>query len=111
MGRLVVGGLVSGEFPFSSEDRRKRRPCIVVASWPFGLRTDVLVCMVTSQRTTDPHAIPISTAELTWGSLPVAGFVRPLYLFAGSEDLFETKGQVEDALLDRIVQTIRNGIG
>jgi hypothetical protein len=67
--------------------------------------------MVTSQRTTDPNAIPISTADLEWGALPVAGFVRPLSLFAGSEDLFESKGRVGDATLARVLDTIRSRLG
>ena len=111
MGRLVVGALVSGEFPFSAEENRKRRPLVVVAAWPFGRRTDVLVCMITSQRTTDPNAVPISSDDLEWGSLPVPGFVRPLYLFAGAEDLFEVKGKLDEATFAHVLATIRDGIG
>lgn len=111
MGRLAVGQLVRGPFPFSGEDNRKYRPCIVVASWPFGAGTDVQVCMVTSQSTSDPNAIPISEADLVWTHLPLRGSVRPMYLFSGSESLFEDKGQVDDAMLQRILDTVRSQVG
>ena len=66
---------------------------------------------VTSQSTSAPNAIPIPVADLVWNDLPLVGFVRPTYLFSGSEDLFEAKGQVDDAMLRRIVETIRERVG
>ena len=83
----------------------------MLVAWPFGGKSDVLVCMVTSQRTSDPNAIPIAVTDLLWADLPLVGFVRPLYLFAGSEDLFEVKGEVSKPMVERILKTVRARIG
>ncbi len=78
MGRFVKGDVVVTPFPFSDLQVAKRRPALVVATFPGD---DVLLCQITSQ----PSPI-ITPSRYAARILPVAGwpmtatFVRIVFL-------------------------------
>lgn len=67
--------------------------------------------MITSQKTTDPNAFPITNEDLVWGSFPLTSYVRPMYMYSGNEDQFEIKGAVKEEMLARIIATVRDRLG
>ena len=93
----AVGDIVVVPFPFSgSPEEVKRRPAAVLATWPVvagKTRTqDYLLALITSQVTTDPHRIPLTSADVIGKQLTaVQSFLRPTYLFAADEGLIAYK--------------------
>ncbi|MFN3333155.1 MAG: type II toxin-antitoxin system PemK/MazF family toxin [Caldilinea sp.] len=53
------GDVVVLPFPFSNLAASKRRPALVVAN--AGPHDDVILCMITSRRTRDGYAIPLTS--------------------------------------------------
>jgi len=82
---LPPGSVVVADFPFSDEETRKRRPCIVVASFNVGVGSEVILAMVTSGGLNDQSAIPLTDDMFLFGSLADLNNrpsrIRPLHIF------------------------------
>ena len=85
MGAFVKGDVVVVPFPFSQAAGEKRRPALVLASWPILNTTDYLLCLISSQIVSDPYVIPIATEDIEGGSLDRTSYLRPTYLFTVAE--------------------------
>ena len=109
MGAFVKGDVVVVPFPFSASTGSKRRPAIVVASWPLGAGTDYLLCLVSSQRATDPFLVTLAVSDIEGGTLTMRSYARPTYLFAADEELIAYKiGNLKASRLFEIVEKIKS---
>ena len=81
MARFKRGDIILLPFPFSDATGAKMRPSLVLAELPYYGGMDYLVCMISSQNTSDPHSTEILPSDLTAGRLSVRSYLRPLYLF------------------------------
>ncbi|NOX61917.1 MAG: type II toxin-antitoxin system PemK/MazF family toxin [Chloroflexi bacterium] len=105
MGGFVKGDVVVLPFPFSDLSASKRRPALVVAVvQPY---EDLILCMITSRRTKDASAIPLSRSDFLVGGLPRSSNIRPNRLFtADSSIVLRTAGRVVDEKMEEVVEEI-----
>ncbi len=87
MAQFKRGDIVLLPFPFSDATGAKRRPALVLAELPFYGGMDYLVCMISSQKTSDPHSIELQPSDIVTGRLAVQSYLRPLYLFGAEGDI------------------------
>jgi mRNA interferase MazF len=107
MGAFVNGDIVVVPFPFSAVQGSKRRPAIVMASWPFAGSTHYLLCSISSQRAPDPFLVPLVAADVEGGTLALQSYARPTYLFTADEDLITYRlGTLKADRLSEIVAKI-----
>ncbi len=105
MGRFVKGDVVVLPFPFSNLAASKRRPALVIA--PVQPHDDLILCMITSRKTADASAVPVSQTDFASGGLPQASNVRPNRLFtAESSIIVRTAGQLTQEKTDAVVAEI-----
>ena len=78
MVQFVRGEVVVAKFPFSDLTEVKRRPALVLASFP---KNRVILCQITSQIPDDGFAVELTDADFTTGNLNQRSFIRPNYLF------------------------------
>lgn len=74
--RCTVNGELLGE---------KRRPALVLASWPVLNTPDYLLCLTSSQLVSDPYLVPLAVEDVQGGSLYRMSYLRPTYLFTVGE--------------------------
>ena len=105
MGKFVKGDIVVLPFPFSDLSASKKRPALVVASvQPFD---DLILCMITSQSTTDARAVPLTATDFTTGGLPSVSNIRPNRLFtADSAIVVRIAGRLSTAKIEAVVTEI-----
>lgn len=107
MAAFVKGDVVVVPFPFSGVAGAKRRPALVLASWPFGAGTDYLLCLISSQRVSDPYLLALDEDDIQNGTLARQSYVRPTYLFAADEALIVYKvGTLQNDKLQQVTQTV-----
>ena len=80
MKKFKRGDIVLLPFPFSDATGAKMRPSLVLAELPYYGSMDYLVCMISSQNTSDPQSTEILPSDLTAGRLSGRSDLRPLYL-------------------------------
>lgn len=103
MGRFVAGQIVVVLFPFSDLSGSKKRPALVVASFPGD---DCLLCQITT-RGADPNAVPLNDGDYVQGSLNRPSFIRPNRLFTGSDQIIDSAvGKVSQRKLDEVITAI-----
>lgn len=91
-------------FPFSDVSQTKRRPALVLATLDGD---DILLCQITSQASSDRHAIPLDPADFSSGGLNRPSFVRPSRLFtADSGIVLYPAGQVREHKLKEVIARI-----
>jgi mRNA interferase MazF len=109
---FVRGDVVVVPFPFSGEERYKRRPAIVVASWPFEASNDYLLCVISAQPANDPYILEISNSDLqrrTTVGFRKKSYIRPTYLFAADESLIAYKmGRLKADKIHAVMKAIRS---
>jgi mRNA interferase MazF len=99
-----AGAVVLVPFPFSDLSRSKLRPAVVLA---YAGRGDYVLCQVTSNLYSDPHAVPLSDEDFRAGSLRRESYARPGKLFTANRSLLRTKvGDLQDESFQRIITTI-----
>jgi len=99
--------IVALPFPFSDTSSTKPRPCLVVAESPYLGETDYLVCMTSTQNTSDPQSIELKPSDLILGKLDAQSYIRPLYLFGASGGAAERRiGVMHSEMFNRVLQTI-----
>jgi mRNA interferase MazF len=104
MGRFVKGDVVVTPFPFSDLQAAKRRPALVVATFPG---EDVLLCQITSQAVSDSYAIPLHRTDFTSGRLAHGSNIRPNRLFtADSNIILYRAGVLKPEKLQEVIAKI-----
>ncbi len=107
MAQYKRGDIVVLPFPFSDASNAKVRPCLAVAELPYFGGTDYLVCMISTQNTSDPQSIELKPFDIVLGKLDAQSYLRPLSLFAASGDMVERRiGVMHQNLFDRVLQAI-----
>ncbi len=107
MAQFKRGDIVLLPFPFSDATGAKRRPCLILAELPFFGGMDYLVCMISSQKTSDMHSMEILPSDLTAGRLAVQSYLRPLYLFGAEGGVIARRiAAMSPVTLSRVVKTI-----
>jgi len=105
MARFVRGDVVILPFPFSDLSASKRRPALVIAS--IRPHDDVILCMITSQHTSDGSAVSIARSDFASGSLPSDSNIRPNRLFTADSGIVLRKaGRLKPATIDTVVKEI-----
>ena len=85
------GEIVWVPFPFSGNEDYKLRPAIVFASWPCKGTTDYYLCMISTQKETDPYLMELTNADLIDGHISRTCFIRLTYNFSADEDFIESR--------------------
>jgi mRNA interferase MazF len=107
MGAFITGEIVVVPFPFSAVQGSKRRPAIVVASWPFAGSTHYLLSAISSKREPDPFLISLVSSDVDGGTLALQSYARPTYLFTADEDLILYRmGHLKPARLSEVIAKI-----
>lgn len=100
-----AGAVVLVPFPFSDLTNSKLRPAVILADAGRG---DWVLCQITSNPYSDPHAILITEDNFAEGSLRIASYARPGKLFTANLDIMvaqagilkpETLRQIVDAIV------------
>ena len=84
MGKFVKGDVVVVPFPFSDLSASKKRPALVVAALTGD---DVILCQITSQSISDSYAVPLTAANLKFGTLHQDSNIRPNRLFTADSNI------------------------
>jgi mRNA interferase MazF len=91
-------------FPFTDLTNAKRRPALVLQDLAGD---DMILCMITSQATHDPDAIPLGTADFANGTLHKPSFIRPTRLFTGENSIVSYRaGGLLPAKIDAVTNTV-----
>lgn len=88
MERLVKGDIVVIPFPFSDLSSTKKRPALVLTKLQGD---DLILCQITSKRTKDKYAIPLSEKEFDSGSLKQESNIRPNKIFTADVSIIDYK--------------------
>jgi mRNA interferase MazF len=100
----VKGDVVLILFPFSDALNAKYRPALVVATLPGD---DVVLCMITSQTTSDSDAISLAAhADFQQGHVSKDSSIRPNRLFTGDHRRGRWVGRVKPEKLQEVTQTL-----
>ncbi len=106
------GQVVLVPFPFSDLSDAKLRPAVVLAD---AGRDDWVLCQITSNPYSDPHAIQLTDTSFRSGSLQVTSYARPGKLFTANGSLMVTrvghlKTETLRAIIEAIVSLLRAGL-
>ena len=91
METLVKGDVVVATFPFSDLASSKKRPALVLASFP---KNRVILCQITSQQSDDAMAVALHSDDFKTGNLRTNSFARPRYVFTADESLIAYRAGV-----------------
>lgn len=104
MATFVKGDVVVLPFPFSDLSGTKRRPALVLADLPG---SDILLCQITSQKTNDMLAEPLTATGFSNGSLPVDSYIRPARIFTADKNIiFRKAGTVKHHIVQAVINKI-----
>lgn len=107
MPRYAKGDIVWVPFPFSADEGYKTRPAIVMASWPCKGTTDYHLCMVSTQKETDPYLMELNNADLIDGHINRTCYIRPTYNFSADEDFIESRfGKLKPDKMKAVLYTL-----
>ncbi len=79
---FAAGSIVLVPFPYSDLSQSKLRPAAVLADAGRG---DWILCQITSNAYADPHAVELTNADFSHGSLRVTSYARPGKVFTASQ--------------------------
>lgn len=113
MAAFIRGDVVVLPFPMSSEEKFKRRPAVVVASWPYKDSSDYLVCIITTQPNgNDPYIQELENSDLrdpANGKFRKKSYIRPAYMFAADEGLILYRlGSLKPEKLAAVLKSVRS---
>ena len=101
------GEIVWVPFPFSGNEDYKLRPAIVFASWPCKGTTDYYLCMISTQKETDPYLMELTNADLVDGHISRMCYIRPTYNFSADENFIESRfGRLKPDKLKVVLYTL-----
>lgn len=99
-----VGAVVLVPFPFSDLSQSKLRPAVVLADARKG---DFVLCQITSKAYADAHAIELTNASFSTGSLRVVSYARPAKLFTANRSLMVSQvGELTEDSLKQIAEAV-----
>jgi mRNA interferase MazF len=99
-----IGAVVLVPFPFSDLSNSKLRPAIVLADAD---RSDFVLCQVTSKPYADKHAVELTDANFSKGSLRITSYARPAKLFTANQNLMVAEvGKLNDAAFKQIIEAV-----
>ncbi len=104
-----IADVVLVRFPFSDLSASKLRPAVVLAE---AGRDDWILCQITSNPYSDPHAIEILARDFSSGGLERESYARPGKLFsANSAIMHRALGrlttQKQKSIIDAVVAILR----
>jgi mRNA interferase MazF len=108
----AIGQVVLVPLPFSDLTKAKLRPAVVLAD---AGQDDWVLCQVTSNPCSDPHAIQLVETSFQSGSLQVTSYARPGKLFTANSSLMLSQvghlkiERVRD-IVEAVVSLLRMGI-
>jgi mRNA interferase MazF len=106
MGKPVIGEVVVLPFPQTNLQLGKRRPSLVVASFPGD---DLILCQITSQFHSDNQSVPLTAKNFDQGQLTMDSFIRPNRLFTVEQSvILYTVGKIKDTKLHEVHAKIRS---
>ncbi len=109
MGAFVKGDVIIVPFPFSLTAGEKRRPALVLASWPCKSTTDYLLCLISSQNIPEPSIVKLANDDIIGGSLSQQSYIRPAYLFTVTESRIVRKvGTLKQDCLNEIIAEVKS---
>lgn len=88
MAAFVKGDVVVVPFPFSDLTTAKRRPALVIAELT---RNDLILCLITSQITSDNYTTLIENNDFETGSLNKTSYVKSNRVFTANEQIIAYK--------------------
>jgi mRNA interferase MazF len=108
----TAGAVVLVPFPFSDLSQSKLRPAVVLADAGKG---DWILCQITSNAYSDPHAIELGNNNFTAGSLRTISYARPAKLFTANRSLLvaQVGALTKDALkliIEAVIDLLRDGV-
>ncbi len=108
----AIGQVVLVPFPFSDLTNAKLRPAVVLAD---AGRDDWVLCQLTSNPYSDPHAIQLVETSFRSGSLQVTSYARPGKLFTANSSLMVSqvgnlKTESVRDIVEAVVSLLRTGI-
>jgi mRNA interferase MazF len=105
---LEQRGIVLIPVPFSDLSSVKRRPVLVLSSYEYNsTSSDVVVAAITSNPSSGPYGIRITSEELDRGILPVESFVRADKLYTLSQAIILKRfGRVNESVFKVILSEI-----
>ena len=75
-------------FPFSDLSGAKKRPALVISSFPFNIKNeDVICCLITSNPADRQHTIKITNKDMESGFLEFKSKVKPYRIFTINKKL------------------------
>ena len=99
-----AGAVVLVTFPFSDLSQSKLRPAVVLAT---AGNNDWVLCQITSNAYSDPHAIEITDNNFDSGSLRLVSYARPAKLFTANKRLIAAQvGRLTGDSLKQIVEAV-----
>ena len=105
MGKPLVGEVVVVPFPHTDLAPGKRRPALVVATFPGD---DLILAQITAQTHTGPLAVRINANDFISGRLQETSFVRTNRLFTVDQAVIVyTIGKVKPDKVNEVLVAIR----
>jgi mRNA interferase MazF len=106
LGAFMRGDVLVVLFPFTDLTNAKRRPALVLQDLSGD---DMILCMITSQSTQDPDAIPLDTPDFADGTLQKPSYIRPSRLFTGENSIVSYRaGGLLPAMIDTVTDAVVN---
>ena len=96
----AAGAVVLVSFPFSNLAQAKLRPAVVLADAGRG---DWILCQVTSNPYSDPHAVEIRDDCFARGSLRITSYARPGKLFTASQELIVSEAGILNTVVFQVI--------
>ncbi len=101
---FAAGQIIVVPFPFSDLSAQKYRPALILAD---AGREDWVLCQITSNPFSDPHAIELNQDAFSSGSLQRISYARPGKLFTASSSLFTAPaGVLQPAILQQVLDAV-----
>jgi mRNA interferase MazF len=104
MGLPTAGQIVVLPFPYSDLTGHKLRPALLLAPAGHG---DWVICQITSNPFSDPHAIQITQSSFATGGLRHTSYLRPPKLFTAHHSLIVAHaGTLKDEVFQQMLEAV-----
>lgn len=108
MGTVAAGQVIFLPYPFSDLSDSKLRPVVILAK---GVRSDWIVCQITSNPHGDPRSFELLQSHFRSGSLRLRSYVRPGKLFTAKDSLIRTTaGELHSSALEIVRDAVVSAI-
>ena len=105
MGKPLIGEVVVVPFPHTDLAPGKRRPALVVATFPGD---DLILAQITTQSQTGTLSVPINASDFISGRLQESSSVRTNRLFTVDQAvIIYTIGKLKTEKVNEVLATIR----